>query len=177
MIPRKYLDDYKVVEQVDERGRTRKEAVYVGGDFVFAPPLPKKERWIIGGLCLAAIIAYAAALVPATRATRMTYVMVPFILTPVPLYLMAVVVITLLRADDIMIRYDAERISQRLAPCAIIAAILPAASFIGLVIAYMRSIESFQSGDLIFCIMSVVSVAASAVVFKMSRRVKAVRKT
>jgi len=176
MIPRKYLEDYQIVERVDDKGRVRKEAVYIAGDYVFAPPVSRKERWTIVGLCALAALTFIAALVPATMVARTTYVMVPFILTPVPLYLMSTIAIALVRAGEKMIRSDAERITQRLSPYTLLAAVLPAASLIALLVACLRSLESFQAGDAVFCVMAAACTGSSAVIFKKSRKVKAVKR-
>lgn len=175
MASRKYLNDYEIVKYVDSKGRTKSEAVYIGGDYAVSPPVPKADKLIMGCLCALAVLCFVCALFPATRAARTTYVMVPFVFTPVSLYIMSVAIIALLRAKDVMTRYDADRISKRLSPAAMVSAFLPAAAVIGLIIAILRSAETFQPGDLLFFILSMAIVLSSAVVFKKSLKVKIIK--
>ena len=172
---RKYINDYKLIEYIDDKGRTRREAEYIGGDYVFSPPVTKADKIYLGCFCALSVTAFVCALFPATAAARTTYVMIPFVFAPVPLYLMSSSVMLLIRAEEIMIRSDAERISKRLTPSALLAALLPAAALVGLLVAVLRSAETFQAGDLIFCLLSLVIIFSAAAVFRKSLKIKTIK--
>ena len=130
MISRKYLKDYRIDEQIDSNGCVKSQAVYIGGDYVFSPPVPVREKRLI--LCFSALsgVSFFGALIPITNVARMLYVMLPFIISVIPVYMMARASIALLRAKDTMERYNAEKISNRLPACPLIAAILAGTAFL-----------------------------------------------
>lgn len=174
MVSRKYLNDYRVEETVDANGRARKVAVYVGGDYTLAPPVPQKDRRLIVCLCLLVILVFIGALMPVTQAARRIYVALPFVFSALTVFMMAGASYSLLRSKEIMKRYDAERVASRLPPCSVVTAVLSGAAFIGLIIASALSWDSVVWGDFVFGALLLVNAAASAVIFAKCHRIKAV---
>ena len=70
MVSRKYLNDYRVEQKTDTDGKTRSEAVYIGGDFILSPSVTVKDKRLI--LCMSVLpwIAFICALLPVTASFR-----------------------------------------------------------------------------------------------------------
>ena len=175
MVSKKYLKDYNVEKRTDEKGRVRSRAVYVGGYYSFAPPVSRADRLIILLLTILSDIAFIGVFMLRTQAARIWFVMLPFVLIMIPLYLLSIAAFSLMFAKEVMIRYDAERIVGRLSPASLISAALAAVSFAGFVISLLTSGGESFIDDVIFCILALVVAAGTGVVMMKFRRVKTVK--
>ena len=177
MISRKYLKDYRIDEQIDRSGHVKSQAVYIGVAYTFSPPIPVNVKRLI--LCFSALsgVSFFGALVPVTNVARISYVMLPFIISVIPVYMMVRASIALLRANDAMERIEAEKITNRLPACPLIAAILAGAAFLGFIISAALSGKRFVTGDVIFGALMLVLSFASAVVFAKSRKIKIITRS
>jgi len=175
MVSKKYLKDYNVERTPDEKGRMRNRAVYVGGYYTFSPPVSKADKLIIALLTVISGFAFIGVFILRTQAAHIWYVMLPFVLTMLPLYFLFIAAFSLLFSKEVMIRYDSDRISSRMCPSALISTVLAAVSLIGFIIALFTTQEKFAADDLLFCILALVVAAASAVVYWKFRLVKAVK--
>ena len=174
MISKKYLKDYRLEEQINDNGRIRTKAVYIGGDYSISPKLSTAEKRLILGFSALSGILFPAALLPVSQAARVMYIILPFVLAALPIFTMIPVVVTLLHKRGSMKREHAERIAGRLPACAFLTMIFTAAAFIGLIITAAVSWESFPAGDIIFAVLSFIVCAASAVILMKCRNMKAV---
>ena len=175
MISKKYLNDYIVEKVTDERGRTRSQAVYVGGDYTFVPSVTKTDKRIVAALSVVSDFAFIGAFALRTQAAMVAYVIVPFVVTLISLYIMSVSAFSFLFAKDIIKRYDAERTARRFYPSALISAVLAGVALIGFAVFLIRSADEFLSGDILFCLMALIVTLCTAVVYIKIRNVKAVK--
>jgi len=175
MVSKKYLKDYNIERTPDAKGRMRNRAVYVGGYYTFSPPVPKSDKIIIALLTVVSGLAFIGVFILRTQAAHIWYVMLPFVLIMLPMYMLFLAAFSLLFSKEVMIRYDSDRISSRLCPSALIAAALAAVSLVGFVIALLTLHEGFVTDDLIFCALALVVAVTSAFVYWKFRLVKAVK--
>lgn len=175
MISKKYLVDYRVVETVDDKGKIRAEAVYIGGDYVVEPPVAVRDRWLILGLSALSWVAFIGALLPVTDAAQIAYVMLPYVACMVTMYLMTGAAIMFVREKEIMTREKAEKISKRVLYGTLLTAVLSGASFIALTVTIITSDSEFPANDILFDALLLVIAAASGVAFSRCRKIKAVK--
>ena len=172
MVSRKYLKDYRIEEHIDANGRVRSAAVYIGGDYTLIPKVSVADRRLILLLSVLSGSFYCGALIPVTRAARLTYVIMPLVISALPIFLMISAAISLLSVKEAMSRPKAEKISNRLPPAALTAALLSGAAFLGFIITTAASWDSAGAGDYIFSACSLALFLAAAIVFIKSRKLK-----
>jgi len=172
MVSRKYLKDYRIEEYIDANGRVRSEAVYIGGDYTLMPQVSTGDKRLILLLSVLSGSFYCGALLPVTRAARLTYVIMPLVLSALPIFLMISAAVSLLSVKEAMPRPKAEKISNRLPPSALITAILSGAAFFGLIITAAAAWDGVGAGDYIFSACSLAIFLAAATVFIKSRKLK-----
>lgn len=175
MVSRKYLVDYRLEETTGKNGRIKTTAVYIGGDFAFAQPVSRGEKWLLLSLSVLSWLAFVGALIPVTSAARITYVMLPFVLSALPMYLMTGAAASLLAANDVMTRESSDKISKRLPPGAITTTILSGVAVIAFLVSVIVSRDSVTAGDFVFGALSLLIAFMSAFVFYKSKKLKAVR--
>jgi len=110
-----------------------------------------------------------------TRASHIYYVMLPFVFSIIPLYLMTVAAISLFRDGDTLTREKSDKIVRNLPSCSIIVAILTGVSFLGLVITAIINSQDMLFGDILFGAFSLVIAASGSIIFSKCRRIKAKR--
>ena len=175
MVSRKYLNDYRVEEKTDTNGKVRSEAVYIGGDYILSPSVTAGDKRLILCMCALSWAAFVCALLPATSVARIPYVMFPFIFSALPLYLTSSAAVSLLGAQETMTRERSDKISKRLPPGALFTAILPGAAFVALPVSVAVTGNGIVAGDFIFAALLLVICFASALIFRKSRKIKAVK--
>ena len=172
---RKYLNDYRVEEYTDEKGRTRRRAVYVAGNYTLSTKLSKLDKRLILIIPILNWIALICALLPVTRASMLLYVTLPHIFTMIPLFFMTGAAFTLISVDEEMIREKAENIASRLPYSSLFSALLPAFSFVALIVSAIMSWKDMLPGDIIFGALSLFNAASASFVFYKCRSIKANR--
>ena len=175
MNAKKYLKDYRVEESVDERGRVIKEAVYIGGDYVFTPPVPTIDKRIIMCLSVLSCLAFVGALIPLTRAMQLVHVILPFTLSMISMYLMVGAAGSLLFVKEVMTHERAETISKRLPPTSLITAGLTAVAFVGFIVDLIASAGVTEAGDFIYAVLVFVVSFSSAVIYYKCRKMKVIK--
>lgn len=176
MISKKYLNDYRVEQTVDIKGRRRSEVIYIGGDHAVEPQVPTSDKRLV--FCLSVLMwpAFLGALLPVTQAMPVAFIMLPFVCLMLPMYFMTGAAFSLFRENDIMKREKAEKIVKRLPPCAFLSLLLSGVSFLGTVVKALVSWKSFIPGDYVFTALAAAICAASAAAFIKCRNIKVVRK-
>jgi len=111
---RKYLSDYSVEDYVDEKGRTKKRAVYTGGDYILTPAISSMDKRLVLAASIIPWPAVIGALAPRTRASQLYYVILPFVLSMIPLFLMTWAAVLLIYEIEPMTRERADLIANRL---------------------------------------------------------------
>jgi len=169
----KYIDDYRVEAYIDEKGKAKNKVVYIGGDYTLSPEISRKNKILILLLSLFAWVPFVVAFVPITGASHIFYVMLPFVFTIIPLYLMTMAAISLFREGDVMTREISDKIVRNLPHCSIIVALLTAVAFLGLAITAVIDASDMLFGDILFGALSLVIAGASSVIFMKCRLIKA----
>jgi len=174
VVSRKYLKDYRLEEQIGGDGRTRTIAVYIGGDYRLFPDFREGEKRRILLLSVLSGFFYILALIPVTGAARLTYVILPFVCSMLPVSVMMVYAVSLYRIKGVMKRKQAEQIVNRLPAGAAAASILTAIAFIAFIITMIIKWESLVAGDIIFSVLAVLISTASAYVLIKCHNMKAI---
>ena len=176
MISRKYLKDYQIAEHFDENGRVRSYAVYIGDTYTISPNISTGDKQILLSISVISCLAYIGALIPVSKAAHTIYVIIPFILSAIPIILMIGASLSLYRSKETMTRAQADKIANRLPPCALFAAILAGTALSGLVItvAFVSS-DIFLAGDIIFGTLSLMLLVVSIIAYSKCHRIKALK--
>jgi len=175
MISRKRLKDYRIDEQINDKGHVRSAAVYIGADYTLSPPVLASGKRFLFRLSVLAGLLFVGALIPATRTARLMYIILPFTFSALPIFQMAGAAGSLLFAKDIMVRDRAEKISNRLPSCSLFTAILSGSAFSGLCITAAVSADGLITGDFIFGALSLALSLTATIIFIKCRHLKARR--
>jgi len=174
MISGKYLKDYRLEEQIDSSGRARTKAVYIGGDYGLSPVFSKNEKLIFLLMSLLSCVSLIIALIPHSQAARTTYVILPFVFSSLPLFIMSASAFSLFKAKDIMKREQAQRIANRLPAGALTTAILNGAAFTAQIITLSLQPDLIQPGDISFSFLSLIITALATFILIKTRSIKAI---
>ena len=133
MLSGKYSKDYTLREELDERGRLRTVADYVGDYYRYV--LPRDRRGLplaaaLVALCAASLLVPLLAVAPILRAW---YVMIPLALAIAPVVLLVQWCVRLLTLGEKLTHERRDQI-ERLAPWSFLAALLAAASLAGQIV-------------------------------------------
>ena len=171
----KYVDDYRLEEYVDEKGKIRNKVTYIGGDFVLTPAISAENRRMILLLTILLWLPFVAAIIPPSRAAYLFYVMLPFVFSIIPMYMMTTAAISLFRTGEILTREKSDKISRNLPHCSLIIAILTVAAFLGITITAIIDASDMFFGDIVFGALSLIMAAASSFIYSKCRLIKAKR--
>jgi len=174
MVSRKYIKDYQLSEQVDVKGRVKSKAVYIGGEYTLSPPVSQGDKRLILILSVLSCLLYFIALIPITHAARLVYVILPFAFSILPIFLLTEKSVSLLREKETMTRRKAEKISNRLPSCSMIATILLVAAFLGFIITAAAAWKDFLAGDIIFGALSLILAVAMIIIYSKCFKLKAI---
>ena len=174
MYSRKSLKYYRLDKRVDENGRIVSTAVYIGGDFVLEPPVSFHVKWLIIILCALSWLAFFGALSFVSRITHVSYIMFPFVLSAIPLFLVTTSAISFLLASEVVERYKAETIAKRLPQCSLVTAVFDTVSFLGLIVFIVLTNDGFPIRDILFGILVLVITIDSIIICKKIHKLRAV---
>ena len=169
MVTRKYIRDYRFSETVDEKGRIRTEAVYVGKTFRFSEEESAKRsaRAMLPMICLG-WLAFIAALLPHSTASHTMYAILPFAFIALPLGRLTQTLWLLRGGKTRFIRSEAEKIHPRARSSSASVWILAALALAGEGIAAILSAK-LLFGDLIFALSCAVLLFAGLRCFALAR--------
>ena len=175
MSSRKYHKDYRLIEHVDERGRFTTDSVYCGEVYRFSEgtdkahaALKKMRVWtVIGSGC------FIASLVPYSTASRMMIVMIPYLFSALPLWMLFSSELRLLKKKNKLEQIDADFANNRIAGCSLWLLILPGTSLIGEVCAIFLGSQSILIGDIVFLAGAALLVVSAGIYFSQRKRVTA----
>ncbi len=171
MITRKYIGDYRLDDSLDERGKLRTRAVYVGGDYGFSAPerADKRHKWAVSWLCVACWLFFIGALLPNSLAAHCMYCILPFAACGLTLALETSCAVLLLRVKEPFRREQADRLNGRLPASALWTAFLSAAALLGLGLRTLLAREPLLWGDAVFAACGALLLAASVTVRRLAR--------
>lgn len=149
----RYVKDYRLVENVNERGRIKTTYEYIGEDYYFAADAGTVHaaRKRLAVVCLIAWIAFIGALLPVSVAGHTLYVTLPFAAAAWPLGLLTGVGISLFHAREPLEHRHADRIENRYPASAVFVLMLSTASLIGESVNLFRGLP-LLTGDLVFSV-------------------------
>ena len=165
MARNKYVKDYRLIENIDERGRVRTETEYIGDHYFFVHGSAAREKKIALILCVVGWIAFVLALTPSSAGMRKMYVSLPFAFAALPLGMLTEAAIAALRAKEPMEHYQADKLQNSYPPRALATAILPGAALIGEIVLFFLDREGMLPGDAVFFICGTVLVCCGVVCF------------
>ena len=174
MISKKPLKYYRLEKKIDQNGRVKTSAVYIGGDFTLTPTVSLSTKRLIICLCVLSWLVFLGALSFISRASQVSYVILPFGIASIPLFIMTTTAASLLIAKELLDRYKAETIAKRLPLSALFTAGLSGASFLGLIVFVIKTGNGFPLSDIVFGIISLIIAISSLMIYKKVARIKAV---
>ena len=169
---RKYLQDYRIEEYIDNKGRVKSTAVYAGGYFEVSPALPKSDKRLMLAISSLSWVFLIGALSFDTGAGRLWYVIMPFVVAVFPMYFTTLASVSLLFGNEKLTRERAGLMSRRLPASPLSVAILSGAAFIGLVSTAVFYWKAMPVNDILFAASSLIISCAASLVFVKCRRLK-----
>lgn len=177
----KYVGDYKLNEEFDEKGRIRHETVYIGRPYRFAADaetvLAGRKRLLL--CCAAEAAAWIAAMVPNSDMMHCFYVSLPFAFCAVPLFLLFMATLQIPSGKEMlrkpMERRQAERFSNRIPQSGMFLLILSAGALLGTAAVWVQLLagtgadpgkDSFRGGNLFFSAMTVIVILLAVLIFR-----------
>ena len=147
----RYVSDYRIVESIDGRGRIRSDYEYIGAPYVYAEDagVVRRARNCVSACCLAGWVAWVAALVPLSAATRRLYTALPHVFAALPLALMTGLAVGLFREREPFEHRHADRLENRGPACSFFTALLGGAALAGEGISLLRGV-ALLPGDGLF---------------------------
>ena len=168
----RYVGDYRLVEDVSERGRIKTEYEYIGSPYAYtdekAAARAKKNA---SAACALGWIAYIGAMLPVSAAMRTFYVSLPFIFSAVPLALLADTLLGVLRAKPPLEHRHADRLENRYPASAFFLLLLPLVSLIGEGIQLLTG-AAMSAGDGVFALCAAALALCGAAAFRQRDRLK-----
>ena len=176
MSKKKYYSDYQLETDVDNRGRLRTNARYVGDryDFAVDEPAVKAHRRVFTVFCAVAWIAFIAALIPPTAAMHLAYCSVPFAFSALPLWLISENTVRLYTVKRPFDRRISDKFTKKLNVYTVLLLVMSAGSAVGYTVGLIVHRSEFTAVDSIPAA-SVLLMLASAVVFFTKRNAFPVR--
>ena len=147
----RYVKDYRLVENVNGRGRIRTTYEYIGDDYYFIADRDAVHaaRKRLAALCAAGWAAFIGALLPVSAAARSLYVILPFVVASWPLALLTGLTASLCFVHEPLEHRHADRLENRFPACAAIVMILCAVSLAGEGVNLVLK-APLPAGDLVF---------------------------
>jgi hypothetical protein len=152
MSSRKYRKDYRLIEHVDERGRFTTDSVYCGEVYRFSEGTEKAHAVLKRMLIWTAIGfgCYIGSLIPYSTASRTMIVMIPYLFSVLPLWLLFSSVLRLLKRKDELEQKDADFANDRIPACSLWLLILPGISLAGELCTILFKPQRVLNGDIVF---------------------------
>ena len=165
VVSRKYTKDYRVEARLTKRGAVRDEAVYCGDYFTFSRPRKDVRRslWYLSAAELGIALSIILPMCFPCAYCKQMYVVLPLVLSLIPLYFLAVALYRVGTAGEKVIREHRDKIANRYPAAALIqliaAGLVLAGSAVFVIIGEPETI------DWIFSALSVLRAAAAVLVF------------
>ena len=171
----RYVKDYRLVENVNERGRIKTTYEYIGEDYYFAADAGTVHaaRKRLAVVCLIGWIAFIGALLPVSVAGHTLYVTLPFAAAAWPLGLLTGVGISLFHAREPLEHRHADRLENRAPACTFFVALLGGVALIGEAVNALRGAELLP-GDGVFAVCAAVLVACAIFCHRQWKRLKCI---
>lgn len=165
MVSKKYTKDYRVEARLTKRGAVRDEAIYCGEYFTFSRPREdvRRSMWLLSAVELGIALSILAPMCFPCAYCRQMYVVLPLVLSLIPVYFLAVSLYRVWTAGEKVIHEHRDKIANRFPAFALLQIIAA-----GLVLAGSAVFVIIGEPDVIdwiFSALSVLRVAASVLIF------------
>ena len=131
MARKKYARDYRLNESLDERGRIRTEAEYIGVyyRYVSGAETARGALKTLLGFTVLAWALFLCSLLPHSTASLTMYVMLPYLFTALPLGMMTAALLQLRAAGERLDHRTADLAGERVPACSLWMLLLPGPFF------------------------------------------------
>ena len=169
----RYVGDYHLADTVDDRGKIRTEVEYTGGLYSFSQDPETVSRTKVKSLllCAAGWLAYIAAMIPVSAATKTFYSAIPFVLTGVPLALLSGTAAAVFPLKERFIHKYADRIENRWPASAAFIVILAGIALLGETVNLIRGLK-MTSGDLLFAFCAPALILTGVLAYRSGKNLK-----
>ncbi len=157
MARKKYARDYRLNESLDERGRIRTEAEYIGVyyRYVSGAETARGALKTLLGFTVLAWALFLCSLLPHSTASLTMYVMLPYLFTALPLGMMTAALLQLRAAGERLDHRTADLAGERVPACSLWMLLLPGLSLLGEGIAQSFGRGPFLPGDAVFLLCAI----------------------
>ena len=177
MATKKYIKDYRLVEELSEKGRIKTTYEYIGDDYIFTSPketVERSKKTILIILCCQWALFFLA-LLPSSSAGLTMYVLLPFVFSALPLGIFSELIYTLWRAQSPMEHFVHDKLENRFRPSCLFAAGIPAAAILCEVVSFFIDSSRFSFGDIVFTVCAAGITALSLFQLRQQPAVKTVK--
>ena len=170
----RYSRDYRLKDSVDERGRIRTEAEYIGPSFVFREGVRTARRTgkTAALFCAVAWLGFLTALYPESDVGHAVYAVLPCALLALPLWMLSAVAVLALRVKEPFTRKEQERFTVRFPGTAIAVAALSALAILGGVICLLVRGAERPAADAVFFAGNALCMTAAVLCRRLRRRLE-----
>lgn len=168
----KYVKDYRLEPTVDEKGKIRTKAVYVGGeyDYDLDPGTVSRSRRVLVSASVLGWIAFISALIPKTALFRSLYFALPFAFCALPLFLVSETALLDTRNVPPLEHRTADRLSAGLTYRAVLFLLFSAASVVGYAVWMVLNFRSAVPADAAPGVSSALLLVCAAAVFAVRKK-------
>ena len=168
MARNRYVRDYRLLENFDERGKVSFSTEYIGGEYFTAasPADVRKAKRQLTCVCGVGWLALIGALIPVSTASKSLWAVLPLVFSAIPLWQLSGVVLDRHDPETSMRRKQAERLENRLPAASMFLMILPGAALIGEGLNLMLG-RALISGDVWFSAGTAALLVCGAAAFRM----------
>lgn len=171
MKSKKFVKDYRLKDEFLANGKIKTKAEYVGDFYFFSSDkeLLEKHKKAAKIFCVLTWVLFVCALIPLSSATKLTYVVVPFVLTAFPLIFLSDALLEFIRANQPLTRQKADKLINRLPICSFLMIIFCGGSFVAFLVKLIISPEIFKNfvgGNIIFMLCQLLITFAALFIFK-----------
>jgi len=170
MAVNKYVGDYRLIEELDERGRIRTRTEYIGKAYYHVMPARDVKRAMIEA-GVAAVVMWAlwiGAMVLPSTGMHSWFISLPFMAMAVPMFLLTETIFTVRPGRDPFERRHAERQNNRYPQTAVIIIAFAVFTLIAWFVSYLLGME-IVTGDGVFILCTLLIIATSAFIFAKRR--------
>ena len=166
MARNKYIQDYRLVEHIDARGRIRTEHEYIGPYYCYVHAASvKREKRLALGLCAGCAVLFIAALLPDSSLMRRWFVSLPFLFAAIPLVLLIDMFLILPAPDKLLERRQADKLSNRYPAAAAFLIGLSALALLGS-LGCLIFAGGANGADVLVCVCAAAILACGVVLFR-----------
>ena len=168
----KYVKDYRLEPTVNEKGKIRTKAVYVGGeyDYDLDRETVRRSGRVLASASVLGWIAFVAALVPKTSVLRSLYFALPFAFCALPLFLVSETALFDARKEPPLEHRTADRLSAGIVFRSVLFLVFSAASVVGYAVSVIRNFRSAVPADIVAGVSSALLLVCAVAVFAVRKK-------